>query len=90
MAETAQGWELAGDIVRLNPLTGWNSMIAGGKGCCLQLQYVTSPAALAAHEVEKLPVVMTAAQAREVAAALLRMADTVEGGQAQTVKRPTN
>ena len=79
MAETAQGWELGpGDIIVLNLLTGWSSMIAGGKGCCLQVQYAATPAALEAREFAKLPLVMEPRLAREIAAALLRMADSVE------------
>ena len=64
--------------IKIYPLSGFETFRPYGMLCGVRIQYVHSDAQLIAGEFEALPLVMTAPQARELAQALNRAADTAE------------
>ena len=64
--------------VKIYPLSGYDTFRPYGMLCGLRVQYVSSDAQLHAGEFQALPLVMTVAQARDMAAALNRAADIAE------------
>lgn len=74
-----EGWDKdeQGNI-KVNPFTGIDTFVPAQGTCGARLAYVNSPAMLAAGERLHLPLIMTPAQARELAATLNRLADSAE------------
>jgi len=64
-----------GDI-KLYPMSGFETFRPYGMYCGLRVQYVHSDAQLRAGEFQAVPLVMTVDQAREMALALYKAADT--------------
>ena len=79
MADAFAGWakRQSGELV-INPLTGWDAFVPFGMACGLRIHYASSDAELLRGEFQYLPLVLTPAQARELAAVLLRSADRAE------------
>ena len=74
-----ESWETNPDgAMTVRPLVGWDSFIPFGMMCGLRVSYATSDAALLSGQFEALPLIMTPAQARELAGVLSRLADKAE------------
>ena len=74
-----EGWEKdeQGNI-KINPFTGIDTFVPFEKMCGARIAYVTSPAMMASGERLHLPLIMTPAQARELASVLTKLADSAE------------
>ena len=79
MADEFAGWEKHADgSIKINPLTGWDVFLPFGMACGLRLHFARSDGELRRGVTHKLPLVLTPAQARELAEVLLRTADRAE------------
>ena len=76
---TFEGWDRNSDgTIKVFPVLGWDSFIPFGMMCGLRLKYAESDAALISGCLEAIPLIMTPAQARELAGVLTRLADKTE------------
>ncbi len=74
-----EDWEKNPDgNVKVCPLAGWETFIPYGMACGLRLHYVTNEVMLLSGNSEALPLVLTPAQARELADVLVRLAHKAE------------
>ena len=74
-----EDWEKDGSgNVKTYPLAGYETFRPYGMLCGLRVHYVHSDEQLLAGEVAALPLIMTVSQARELASALNRAADTAD------------
>lgn len=74
-----EDWEKLPDgSIKLYPLVGIDTFKPYGMMCGLRVQYVGSDAELQAGQSKAVPLVMTTAQAREMARVLTTLADAVE------------
>lgn len=81
MADEFAGWEKHADgSIRIYPLTGWEVFLPYGMACGLRVQFARSDGELRRGVTHALPLVLTPAQARELAQVLLRTADRAEQG----------
>lgn len=74
-----EDWEKGPDgNIRVHPVTGWDIFVPFGMACGVRFHYPRSEQELRRGVSHKLPLVLAPAQARELAAALLKMADQAE------------
>jgi hypothetical protein len=74
-----EDWEKNPDgSIKVCPVVGWDSFIPFGMACGLRIHYASDAAQLASGSRESLPLVLTSAQARELAGVLDRLADKAE------------
>jgi hypothetical protein len=79
MADDFAGWEKHADgSIKLNPLTGWDALVAFGMAVVIRPHFARSDGELRRGVSHKLPLVLTPSQARELAEVLLRTADRAE------------
>lgn len=79
VADKFEGWEKGADgNIVINPLAGYDGFVPFGMMCGLRLHYVRSEQEMRTGVHRYLPLVMTPAQARELAAVLLRNAEAAE------------
>lgn len=80
MAGLFAGWKRRGDgSIAVNPVTGWDAFVPFGMAVGLRVHYAASDADLVAERFEKLPLILTPKQARELLSdVLLRTADAAE------------
>lgn len=64
--------------IKVFPLVAYDSFVPFGMMCGLRLHYAETDAKLLAGEAEAVPLIMTVAQAREMAGVLTRLADKAE------------
>jgi MinD-like ATPase involved in chromosome partitioning or flagellar assembly len=80
-----EGWEKLPDgSIKLYPLVGIETFRPYGMVCGVRVQYVGSDAELQAGAAKAVPLVMTTAQARDLARALTKLADVVEAPSGET------
>ncbi len=74
-----ENWEKDEDgLAKVYPLTGWDMFLPYGMACGIRVRYVSDEAMLLRGEFQGLPLVLTPAQAREIAADLLKIAERAE------------
>lgn len=75
-----EDWEKDGNsgAIKVYPVSGWDIFVPFGMACGLRVHYAQTPQDLAAGTAQFLPLVLMPAQARELAAALLRTAEAAE------------
>lgn len=64
--------------IKVCPLVGWDSYRPYGMMCGLRLHYADSEEKLIAQDFGAVPLIMTVAQARELAQVLTKLADSAE------------
>lgn len=64
--------------VKVCPLAGWDSYRPFGMMCGLRLHFAQNEQQLFSQQFDTVPLIMTVAQARELAAVLTKLADGVE------------
>lgn len=79
MAENFEGWEKdTNGALKVSPVVGWDLFVPFGMACGLRVHYAREPSDLGSGRLQYLPLILMPAQARELAAALLRTAETAE------------
>ena len=74
-----EGWETRPDgTIKVCPLTAWETFRPYGMMCGIRVHYADSEQQLLSGEFATLPLIMTAAQARELAGVFSRLADKAE------------
>lgn len=64
--------------ISVYPVLGWDSFVPFGMACGIRVHYAPSPSELAPGSQKHLPLILTPAQARELAEALLKSAAKAE------------